>query len=169
MPATIAIGSGPGSYTALRISFAFVRTMALLADLPLRMFGSMVLLRNILSIPADTLFIMQMNRNLFYGDFDHNGIKVFLAKHPVEWENEIKNGQYGLSGRKIYLWREAWRAVDLTSAPPLSNMPNFHEVRLDIGFTGSLFDFEKCLIMSSETTWHNVLPDYGHELLFTKK
>lgn len=158
-----ALGQGPGSFTALRVSFAFFKTLALLDARNVFLFSSPILWRNFFKLGKEDVFLQRINRTMYYAHYQElNGWKFFsgtlssiedeLAKYP---DGEKKS---------MNIWSQVFKQ---RIATPDNFMKN-HRILAIEDFTKT--DSEISLKINEpfliESNWQNAMPDYGHELTY---
>ena len=150
----IIIGEGPGSFTALRISHTFIRTLGVLWNSNIYKFSSILFWRQVFKIPNDTPFLFQINKNLYYGDIEAG--KEILSKTKNEW--------ISLLSKKPYIW-----------LIPFINKPNQINVALNADWNNAEIINENNILnftldfsifnLEEHITWNSLFPLYGHEII----
>lgn len=153
----LALGSGPGSFTGLRLSFSYFKTWSLLKGLPLYIVSSAYLWRGILEIPDNGILLNQVNKNMYYAfGADCKMIALsadelfFGENKKIKPENIYFNNQEfskASSGEKI---KKLWPAAHIVQVPKET----------------SFAPKESFLVISD---FQNAVPEYGHALNIKKK
>lgn len=157
-----ALGSGPGSFTGLRILFSYFKTLALLWEKPIVGFSSFQFWRRALrgSFPSqDHILLFQFNRNLFLLDDNRSMTK----KETLAYfrENALKSG---------VIWpppaNPKQREEFLKEAPPnltFAEDPTDNDTQI-----GELLPAPSTLSNHIDG-WKHVLPSYGPAIQFKEK
>ena len=112
---TFYLGHGPGSFTGLKISFAFFQTLSLLHQIPIATFSSIGLWHKLL-VEEESPLLIRANRNMYFGYYPIQ--KVFSKMKRYNKEIEILHFQTSarsliewqkLDSEKMYIWKETWR------------------------------------------------------------
>lgn len=175
------LGRGPGSFTGLRVSFAYLKTIAMLNDIPVSTVNSMQLWHTLLCEDRHSLLLVRTNRVLYYGGFYENNSFRTSAHTLEEWAAFCRDKNI----TRIDLWHEAWReSVRKASKRKKNQNQTWAETAPEAFFkeamvmlttpaeadldrlTGSAF--LKTLATQS-THWSAIEPDYGHSLSFERK
>lgn len=167
------LGQGPGSFVGLRSSFAYVRMLAMLMNIPCRLFYSSLLWRNFFAVSERDWFLTRTNAKLFYADRFLDGREAL----PVE-----AGAIAGLTGEK-YCFFESWVSTNEKAGELVTNPP-FGVSQTNGGLAGNALPANICRFENADfragvlspvhlklTTAQNtdaLTPLYGHELNFVQ-
>ena len=152
-PDILCIGTGPGSFTGLRVGLAYFKIISLTAGIPMVAVNSMELWWNAFKeqLPGSNSWLLIMiNRVMAYGIMYDSGFH-FKAATIDDWKNsvELKN---------TLVWAPGHEA---------SQQEHFKSTSIESINLESMTAF---MIKESRTklpvTWHLLNPQYGHELGF---
>lgn len=155
----IYLGQGPGSFTSLRISFSYIRTLSLVERIKTFTFSSIKFWRDFFYADAE-LFLQKANRNLYYGITKTNEI---FAKTVNDWH--IYTERQNIT--TTHVWPNAIQ--------PEEELPfKFNTIKTDINENlrlDSNFILNLCQkhFTDEETALADLLPNYVHDLTYHKK
>ncbi|MCS6985390.1 MAG: hypothetical protein NZM25_09745 [Leptospiraceae bacterium] len=157
-PDILAIGKGPGSFTGLKVGFAFMRTWALLSNTPLFPLSSLWFWYHVFCAQEKEPLLVRTNRSLYLGQQQD---RYLGAKPLAEWGKEFS---------KAFVFGSAWRGH---SRFPIDykDFPNFEEVHLTIEklIPPPLPSLHEILDNKEKYHWSLALPHYGFELSYLAK
>ena len=165
----IALGRGPGFFTALRIGHSMLRTLGMLHGIKFLSFSSMQFWHKVFSLEWNDIFLFRLNRNLYYG-YIPQGKPSFEALTQEEWLAFLreKNKTAKINEKKkLNVWLETWGAKGIASRIHATETKWPGDVReLKISkIRGVSTDVFKMLADLSPVYWEEVLPEYGHHVV----
>lgn len=150
------LGAGPGSFVGLRSSFAYIRMLTMLQNIPCRTFFSSELWHQIFHLPQDRWLLMRTNAKLFYAERfapERRSLAVSVEE-AVTLEGDVSY--------YIESWQPKIEKQD-SQYPPQWQRVFFEPAAKNLEH----LDCRK--LHRSEQTLHSALePLYGHELHFKR-
>ncbi|MDH4200859.1 MAG: hypothetical protein OEV66_10835 [Spirochaetia bacterium] len=151
-----AAGSGPGSFTSLRISFTYLKTLAILWEKIFLTFSSSLFYHKYFCEPDEILLIRQ-NRSMLCAFDPETKIPSNKAQSLEDWMREIPQNRHG----KLRIWNPYSEIPDnglqLVSSKKITNPP----VIPDFPQPDFMKSHRKELLQE--------LPLYGHDIITHRK
>ena len=149
----IAVGEGPGSFTALKISHVISKTLSMLWNSSIIPFSSLLFWRTMFLVPEASPFIFPINKNLYYGNLSAS--ESFKALKKEEWVTLLQGTPY--------VWLEAWTKLNYVTEDIWENSIILKQK--DIIPTIPPFLTTELKIQKEVIPWQNLSPIYGHSIL----
>jgi len=175
------IGEGPGSFTSLRISFAFLKTLAMLQKTPIYSFSSIDFYEKFLVNENQTNFnnnkkylLIRANKNLFYGKniVNNEENNIILAKDYNWWMSFFENNKNYFHNQQINIWNNSWMSRKNITDSPIhlwsKNINIIDKPKLQNN-TQEYFYKHPEIMSSNKNTWKSIFPKYGHNINYVAK
>jgi len=179
------IGEGPGSFTSLRISFSFLKTLAMLRKTPIYTFSSIDFYeKNLIDFSSfsknqEFYLLIRANKNLFYGKKilekgkQNKGDIEILAQNFDDWiytfSHDIK-----YKNKQIFIWNSSWMSrKDITGCKENElNWPKEFIIinKPEINSKSCDYFLEHPKLLSNDlSSWKTIFPKYGHEINYVPR
>ena len=148
----IILGEGPGSFTTLRVSHAFIRTLAMLWQAQIIPMASLSFWHKAFQLTPQDMLIVCIHTNMYYGWLPSK-TDPFLAYNHTYWLNYLKD-----SPNKSFVW--LYTTIKQTLVQNLSwPYSSFLQIE-DIQDFSLPVDHE--MLENISIPWEKALPKYGH-------
>ena len=136
----ILLGKGPGSFTSLRIAHSYLRVFAMLRQMPVFSFDSLLFWQSRFAASSEAVLIHTSKTTIF--ETKENS---YVQIKPVDLENYRNQALYYPS-----IWKDKFK---ISSSLKLVTIDHFN--------VNSLIHNIKKTIYSNGITWQELLPNYG--------